>query len=251
MINSGNIYTIAKKFWNQLGDQNERPPYDIIRAVSLLLPIDIISLSDLTLYKISKWLNARRVNLYIDANDRLLHGFIVIFRGTGLIFINGTDGEDERRYTIAHEISHFILDYHIPREKAVLKMGSNIIEVLDGLREATILEKVDSVINNVKVYPYTHLLEIEGDGSFQSIKVFNSENRADALAVELLAPKAEVIKRVSLTYKEKLNFEEFRNVAHKILVTEYGLPIQIAKNYSNSLSYLTTKGKSFMNKLGF
>lgn len=249
--NNENIERIAYNFWDQLKDWKGNPPYDIMGAISLLLPIDVISLSSLTLCKINKWLSQRKVNLSIDANDRPLHGFIVIFRGSGLIFINGTDKEDERRYTIAHEISHFMLDYIIPREKAVVKMGPHITDVLDGLREATILEKVDSIINNVAVAPYTHLLEIEGDGSFQNIKVFNSENRADALAIELLAPKSEVIKRVFLTTKKKLNYDQFKEVAFEFLINEYGLPMQIAKNYSKKLSYQVTKGKSFMNKLGF
>jgi hypothetical protein len=243
------IQNIASEFWAQ-ACQQKSPPYDISRAVSLLFPIDIVCLCELSLEKIEKWLEKRGIKMPIDVNDRYLHGFVLAAKGNGFIFINGTDPEDERRYTIAHEISHFILDYKLPRDKVIEKLGESIAEVIDGLREPTIEERVSGLVKNVIVRPFTHLLEKEGDGSFETISIYNSESKADALALELLAPSTEIIRLVS-NEKEKSIFSVFSEKCVDILINSYGLPSPIALQYALQLAYAVTGGPSIMNKLGF
>lgn len=242
------IARIAREFWSRAGKRSQ-PTYDIIGAVHLLLPVDIVSLSELSLRKVELWLAERNVALSIEINDRHLHGFILTHRGSGFIFINGTDSEEERRYTVAHEASHFILDYKIPRDKAIEKLGEQIIEVLDGDRNPTNDERIDGLLTSVNVQPYTHLLEKSGDGSFNNVKIFDSENDADALAIELLAPNASVIKYIRAN-KGKLSFYDFQDHALGILIEKYMLPVAIAKEYSLRLAYVATGGPSLLSKLG-
>lgn len=243
------IENIARDFWSQIRP-SPTPPYDISGAVSLMLPVDIVCLSDLSLKKIEQWLTNRNLTFKTDVNDRCLHGFILIYSGTGFIFINGTDSEEERRYTIAHEVSHFILDYKIPRDKAIDKLGIPISDVLDGLREPSIQERVDGVINGVSVQLFTHILEKDGDGSFLSIKVFNAENNADSLALELLAPHS-IVTKETMAGKKKMQFAHFEVRCYTLLTEKYKLPQSIAKQYAKSLSYSVTGGPSITNKLGF
>jgi Zn-dependent peptidase ImmA (M78 family) len=243
------IVKTAREFWSKI-DQKINPPYDISGAVNLILPIDIISLSELSLRRIEQWLKERSIFLNIEVDDRDLHGFILFFRGSGFIFINGTDHEDERRYTIAHEASHFILEYQQPRDKAIKKLGNQIKEVLDGYREPTPQERIDGLITAVNLQPFMHLLEKAGDGSFNSIKIFNSENDADDLALELLAPNSYIIKGI-VTSKEKLPFEDFKERCFRILMKKYKLPESIAKQYSVRLAYVATGAPSILSKLGF
>lgn len=243
------IARIANEFRLKVG-RRDKPVIDINGAVNLILPIDIVSLSELTLSKIGQWLSARRIDIDIEYSDRLLHGFILTFQGSGFIFINGTDTEEERRYTVAHEASHFILDYKLPRDKAIDRLGPQIVQVLDGYREASTDEMIDGLLASVSVKPYTHLLEKTGDGSFSNIKIYNAENDADALALELLAPSADVIKDVKFGHN-KLSFEEFKATSFQILVTKYLLPVEIAKEYSIRLAYVFTGGPSLLSKLGF
>src|SRR6478736_3982828 len=127
MISPLTIQT-AKEFWKTAGN-NSSYPCDISGAVSLALPIDIVCLSELSLKKIENWLTERKVFFELEISDRLLHGFILISRGCGFIFVNGTDSEEERRYTIAHEAGHYLLDYKLPRDAAVKKLGKSILEV--------------------------------------------------------------------------------------------------------------------------
>jgi Zn-dependent peptidase ImmA (M78 family) len=243
------IVQVAKDFWKKAGGSNLFP-CDITGAVNLALPIDIVSLSELSLNKIQDWLTQRKVSLDLGIDDRLLHGFILISKGTGFIFVNGTDSEEERRYTIAHEASHFLLDYKLPRESAVKKMGDEILEVMDGYREPTVEERINGTLTYVSIKPYTHLLEKVGDGTFDNTEVLNSENDADELALELLAPYATVIKDTNPN-RNKISFYDFKNQCYHILRSKYLIPDSIAEAYSSKLAYIATGAPSLLKKWGF
>lgn len=243
-----NIAKIAKEFWRD-SKQKFSPGCDIVNAVSLTLPLDIVCLSELSLKRVEQWLSERGVQILIAVNERPLHGFIMTHGGSGTIFINGTDTEEERRYTVAHETAHFLLDYKIPRDRAIEKLGDKIAEVLDGLRQPTIEERVDGILGYVKVRSYAHLLEKKGDGSFNSIRVYDSENYADELAIELLAPHATIVKE--LKENKKVSFKSFREKSHQVLLEKYKLPEIIAREYSIRLSYTVLGAPSLLEKLGF
>jgi Zn-dependent peptidase ImmA (M78 family) len=243
------IIQVAKDFWKSAG-RNNVFPCDISGAVNMVLPLDIISLSELSLQKIQTWLTERKVFFDLETDDRLLHGFILISRGAGFIFVNGTDIEEERRYTIAHEASHFLLDYKIPRDTAVKKLGGSIMEVMDGYREPTIQERIDGTLTSVTIKPYTHLLEKVGDGTFSKMEILNSENDADELALELLAPNSNVIKDTNPN-RNKISFFDFKNQCYQILRSKYLIPDSIAEAYSSKLSYIATGAPSLVSKLGF
>ncbi len=242
------IASIAREFWRQAGIK-PNPPYDIQGAVSLILPVDIVCLSELSIKRIEQWLKNRSITISIGFGDRSLHGFILTFKGSGFIFINGTDPEDERRYTIAHEVSHFILDYKIPRERAIKKLGIGILEVMDGFREPTYDERIDGVLSAVFVSPYMHLLEKSDDGSFIDLRVLDAENDADLLSLELLAPSAKIIREVKKE-KRKQVFAKFKDQCLTILTDKYGLPELISDEYASRMAYAVTGGPSILTKLG-
>lgn len=243
------IIQVAKDFWKSAGGNNIFP-CDIMGAVNLALPIDIVSLSDLSLNRVEAWLTERKVFLDLEIDDRLLHGFILISKGTGFIFVNGTDTEEERRYTIAHEASHFLLDYKLLRENAVKKLGVEILQVMDGYRKPTDEERIDGTLTSVSIKPYTRLLEKVGDGTFDNTEILNSENDADDLALELLAPHSMVIKDTNPN-RNKISFYDFKNQCYQVLRSKYLIPDSIAEAYSLKLSYIATGAPSLLSKLGF
>ncbi|OJY92693.1 MAG: hypothetical protein BGP13_19220 [Sphingobacteriales bacterium 40-81] len=243
------IIQTAKDFWKNAGGNNTFP-CDITGAVNLVLPIDIVSLSELSVNKIQSWLNERKVFFDLEIDNRLLHGFILIARGAGFIFINGTDTEEERRYTIAHEASHFLLDYQLPRANAVKKLGDGILEVMDGYREPTIEERIDGTLTSISIKSYTHLLEKIGDGTFDNTEILNAENGADELALELLAPHSIVIKDTNPN-RNKISFYDFKNQCYQILRNKYMIPASISEAYSSKLAYIATGAPSLLSKLGF
>ena len=242
------ISSLAKEFW-KISGLKKNPPYDIISAISLTLPIDIVILSTLSLKRIENWLNEREIYPLFPVENRPVHGFILTHKGAGFIFLNGSDSLEERRFSAAHEASHFILDYKIPRDKAIQKLGSTIVEVLDGYREPSINERIDGVLNAISMEPFMHLLEKTGNVSFDRHKIFDVENDADALALELLAPSTLVI-REAKSIKERARFKDFKDYCYQIITKRYGLPDSIANHYSSRLSYSVTGGPSIISKLG-
>ncbi|WP_276348834.1 ImmA/IrrE family metallo-endopeptidase [Daejeonella sp. JGW-45] len=244
------IVNIASNFWKKAG-LGKTQPVDIKGAVYLTLPVDVVDdIPELSLRKIEKWLIQRNIPISIDIDDREIHGFILTANSCGFIFINATDPEEERRYTLAHELSHFILDYKIPRDRAIGKLGTAILEVLDGHREPSLAERIDGVLTAIEIKPYTHLLEKKGDGSFESMRVFEAETEADMLALELIAPCAKVVKAAK-NGKSKPAFSEFRSNCHKVLKETYGLPGSIIEEYASRIAYATTGGPSLLTKLGY
>jgi len=243
------LVNIAKEFWRLAGGIQEWP-CDIERAVSILTPLNIVSLSDLSFNKIEEWFNNRNISFEVEYSERMLHGFISVHKDCGFIFINGTDPESERRYTVSHEVSHYFIDYKIPRERAITTYGKSIEEVLDGYREPTVEERVDSVLNSISIKQYTHILEKEGDGNFDRYNNWLSERDADALAVELLAPYKLVKKDFSKYSKSNLSFQECKIALMDILNNKYALPYIISSEYSSSIAATIIGNKNIIEKLG-
>ena len=53
--------------------------------------------------------------------------------GTAYCLVDANDPDNERRFTTAHELAHFLLDYAEPRRKAIEALGEGIVPVLDGV----------------------------------------------------------------------------------------------------------------------
>ena len=238
----------AKIFWEQT-KVDLTPPYDIEQAVALVLPLNIVTMSDLSFKRIQEWFSNQGVVFKVGFNNRLIHGFLTCSQGEGFVFVNGTDSDDERRFTIAHETSHFIIEYHNPRLKAISKFGIKILPVLDGLRVATVEERIDGILSNIAVRKFAHLLEKSGTGDFASYYNWSAENYADALAVELLAP----IERVCNDVLSKLRNPTYmtcKGATLEILKDKYRLPISIASQYASKIAYSLTGGTTIVDKLG-
>lgn len=242
------IERIAREFWSK-ADPVHRQTLDISSAVDEVLPVDVIYLKRLSLAEIKHWLENRGVKTEFEVNDRPLHGVIMIQEGFGFIFVDADDGTIQQRFTIAHEVSHFLLDYQIPRENAMLAIGTEIEDVLNGKAEATRFQQVKALIKGISIQPYTHLTEKSADGSFLNWMNYTSENEADYLALELLAPRSVVIKGTIATAR-RLNYNQFTRKCEEILMENYQIPAEVAHQYAVELAYSITNGPSFLDKLG-
>ena len=240
---------IAKDFWS--GADPTQGPNDIQAAASLYLRVDIVLLPELSLAKIRVWLeerNSAHVFDGINVSERTLHGFVLNRYGIAAIFINTSDSDVNQRFTIAHEISHFLLDHKLPRDEAILKLGPSIQEVLDVRRKATLPERVNSVLRGIDIGPQSHLLEKEGDGSFEKCGNFHAENDADRLALELLAPRHKVISE-TLAGSKSLSYAVFIDRCEHILLLRYRLPSDMVHHYAAMLAHPITGGPSILDKL--
>lgn len=230
----------VERFW-QLCGETELFPRNLERSVAFALPISVIKLPRLKLNHIENWLARYCVDFSFGCETRAVRGCLVAFKGDGLIFLDGTDVEDEQRMTLAHEIGHFMMDYLQPRQKAIRKLGGRIAEVLDGLRRPILTERVDSLLSGTPATVFTKL--VERDNSTAEYEgVWTIEDRADRVALALLAPP-EVVLNMADIFAE--SFEKREEKLTTMLKTQFGLPAPAAIAYAKQLLNSIGRGPSW------
>lgn len=236
---------IVKAFWDLAGEI-EPFPRMLERSISLALPVALVKLPQLDLRVIENWLLRRSIQYSFDCENRTVRGCLVAYGGKGIVFVDGTDTPPELRFTIAHEIAHFFNDYWQPRNKALDKYGASILEVFDGLRQPSLDERVYSIINETYIGLYTDLMErtLQGENN----NIWNAENRADKIALALLAPPDAVLSEIEISSK---SYKERRGEIINLLMSNFGLPDYVALSYATDLLKSIGKGPSWVESIRF
>lgn len=230
---------IVESFWELVGEQ-EAFPRMLERSISLALPVALIKLPHLDLTIIEDWLSRRNIQYSFDCDNRAVRGCLTAFGGKGIVFVDGTDTSSELRFTVAHEIAHFLIDYWLPRNKALAKYGVSVLEVYDGLREPSMDERVYSIINGTPIGLFTNLMERKLPG--ENSNTWHSENRADKVALALLAPPDVVLREIVISGK---SFIERREEIISVLKSSFDLPDYVALSYGTDLLKSIGKGPSW------
>jgi hypothetical protein len=176
------VRELADAFWRAV--RPEQFPRTFAN-VSLGFHVTVHECPGLSLGAVRGWLARREMNVTIPGPDRRLRGCLVAHGWDGFVFVEADDPPAERRFTLAHELAHYLRDVWHPRRRAVAKLGPRIVDVLDGRRPATTDERLRVVLRGLPVGPVVHLL---GRGADESPEVRAAEAAADRLAFELLAP---------------------------------------------------------------
>lgn len=244
----GESQKIISQFWELCGE-TEPFPRNLERSMALALPVTLIKLPRLKLREAEAWLQRRGVAFQFDCQSRAVRGCLVAFGGEGLIFVDGADPDDEQRFTLAHEMAHFMIDCWQPRQKAIQKFGPHIAEVIDGFRPASLDERVHAVLAHIPVGVQTDLMDRDESGEANPMgQIWAIENRADKIALALLAPPEAVIPRLDLSL---LKFEQRQETATFVLREQFGLPVSVAAAYSRSLLTALGKGPSWTESIRF
>jgi hypothetical protein len=239
---------LVRSFWAAAGGE-EPFPRSLERPMLLALPISIVKLASLHLHQADQWLRARGVGMRFtgdgrtDATDRPVHGCIVARSGHAFLFVDGADSPEDLRFTIAHEIGHFLADHWLPRTTAVDRFGTGILDVMDGKREPTMAERVSSLLRGVELQGTTSFLprSESADGGLELWKV---EGRADRIGAALLAPPERVLAAARApTHAERLAR------AIDALTTTYGFPPAPAARYAQTLLEQNGQGRSWVEGL--
>lgn len=210
---------LASSFWIAAGGP-EPFPRRLLAPIAAALPLTVAYLPKLTLAAIRERLARCGVDSEIHVADRSLRACLVASRGQGWVFIDGTDSENEQRFSLAHELAHFLRDYCRPRRIIQNRLGETTLEVLDGQRAATADERVHAVLQHTGLPLHVHLMDRvddEPDGT-----IADAENCADRLAYELLAPAHEIAGAGPCDQAE---------LARR-LVERFGFPRRAAQRYS-------------------
>lgn len=247
MFGSGLPFGLAHQFWQEAGGTGGFPR-DIARAALYALPLGIFYFPRLRLRDAWAWLKKRGINLYPAGPDRPLRGCLVARKGSGLLLIDGHDAPDEQRFTIAHEVAHFLLEYQLPRERVVRKLGTDALEVLDGLRPPTVAERVDALLADAPLGVHTHLMDRASNGGLSCGAVLRAECQADFLALELLAPASEIWRKSR--HPPDQPFDALVRQLSACLTEVFGLPEGIAKQHARRLALDWTGGPSVREWLG-
>lgn len=234
---------IVDSFWKSVGEQ-ETFPRTLERSISLALPVALVKLPRLDLRAIENWLLRRNVQYLFDCENRTVRGCLVAFGGKGIVFVDGTDSLNELRFTVAHETAHFLIDYWQPRNKSSIKYGSSILEVFDGLREPSVDERVYSIINGSPIGLFTNLMERKSQNELN--ETWQVENKADKVALALLAPPEAVYKMADFSSK---SFAERKQEIVSVLISTFGLTEYVAASYGTDLLKLIGKGPSWAESL--
>ena len=185
----------------------------------------------------------------VGVSERGLRGCIVVGRRGATILVEGNDCEAEKRFTIAHEVAHYILEVRRHRERAADKMGRDFSDVLYGLKEATPTERIDAWLNDVRSDKILHLMDRAPGGGYGCARTMDAECVADELALEILAPRSDMKKVLSSL--GQMGFAESLSAAQRIAERRYGLPGAIAGVYASRAVRRLKGGPSTAERFGF
>lgn len=203
------------------------------RATSRL-PVTAVDLCDLSTSLVRAWLTKRAIPAASMADHRELHGCMVARRGSAIVFVSADDQDDERAFTFAHELAHFVVEFLVPRERALATFGDAIRPVLDGQRPPTREERLGAVLDRVPLGTQVHLMSRDARGCIASWEVEDAEQRADRFALELAVPARVALAAIREGVAD-LDAPDAHASAAEVLALRFHLPQHAASAYTDIL----------------
>lgn len=225
---------VADGLWRRGAGPPPFPRDMEVAAMNAGLPVFFVSIPGLTVEKAEAWIARRHGAFRFLCPARALRGCIVAVRGQAAIFTDPDDAPDERRFTEAHELAHFLCDYERPRQNALMVFGPVIRPVLDGDRLPTSVERVHAALAGVPLGAYTDLMGRDETGGVGQADALGAELRADHLALHLLAPPDAVFARLPGDPGETERNAFGRKIVGA-LCEAFGLPRWAAREYGRRL----------------
>ncbi len=238
----------ANWFWHHAGGRSSYPA-DIRYATTCALPVSVMEIADLTTSTAADYFELPQDEHIPSAGERNLHGCIAVRPRGATILVEIHDEDAQKRFTIAHEVAHYIIEVHRHQERAARMMDDGYVEVLYGSRKATPNERIDACLYNVRSSPITHFMDRTPSGEYGCGQTLRAECAADLLATEILAPRATLMD--SLSPHRRLPFRQLVDTAIHLSEHRFGLPSAIAESYGNRVIWQWRGGQSISEKFGF
>jgi len=226
-------------------------PCDLEQAILWVLPLAIVKLPRLGLSSLRRWLEDRNIEMPYAGKDRRIRACILARCGSGLIFLDGADSEDEQRFSLAHDVAHFILDYQSRRQQIIDALGSRIVEVLDGERKASIEERLSGILSGVTIGPFMHLMDRDKYDRISRRFILDVEDAAERFALELIAPQKEVERHIDRAFPDWDTSSSQSNAAIMATADIFGIPPYVMATYITYLASLRRPNQSFKDWIGW
>lgn len=217
-------YDLASDFWATVGFE-EGFPREFENAIESAYPLTVKRLPNLTLGSLREWLQPLGIP-FRSTDDRALCGCLAANHGSAMIFIDATDPADEQRFSLAHELAHFLRDIWRPRQRLTRVLGETGTKIFDGRRGASNDDCISAALESIDLSPNLHLLARGADGRPATMAIADAEESADVLAFELLAPATHLADRAE-------PWQEAELLDH--LGAKYGIPRLEAIRYAKRL----------------
>ncbi len=225
------VFELSRLFWDRAGAESF--PRSLEGPIARALPLSVVFQPTLRVSGVDHWLRSQEVICCLRVADRSLRACLLAQGGHGLIFVDSADPLNEQRFSVAHELAHFLHDYWQPRRLAAERLGGQVLQVLDGERPPTAQERMHALLAGVPVGLHVHLMERDTSGAPLDDAIARAERDADALAYELLAPGERVRRQVFERVSDDL--DQQRQAAQELLIHRYGLPPAPAARYARQL----------------
>jgi IrrE N-terminal-like domain len=220
---------IADAFWSEVGAR-EPFPRRLLGPIAEATFLSVIFVPRPTIAAVQERICEMGIDWDLKVADRPLRACLLAGNGHGLIFVDGTDPENEQRFSIAHELAHFLRDYLSLRRRVCKRLGASALDVLDGARSPTADERIHAILSRTALGFHYHLMDRRLGARPLSGPIADAEESADRLAYELLAPADQVASMVAAVTR----CPDGKMVAD-VLVDHFGLPEQQASHYAGLL----------------
>jgi hypothetical protein len=231
---------LASAFWRAVGTE-EGFPRELETSFEKAHCVTVKRLGGLTLGSVQAWLAP--LGIAVTATpDRALCGCLVARGEQAFAFVDADDPADVQRYTLAHELAHFLRDCWLPRQRMQRLLGPSGTGIFDGDRLATQDERLAAALEGVELVIQVQLWPRRSDGAPANAAIGDAETAADVLAFEILAPAAHLAQRGAGGWSETVLIDRLTN--------EYGLPRLEAARYAGQLRPRPAQPDDWLKELG-
>lgn len=229
---SGHAQRLAIEFWARAGAMSP-PPRDPAEVISLVVPVSMVGIAHLDRTSVAAWMTRLRLPPLDLGPERALRGCLLAMHESAYLLYDSADPPAEQRMTLAHELGHFLIEVEEPRRQVRRALGEDALALLNGDRAATYTEQLDAVLSDISLDLHVQLMTRDDDGSIGCVRIAAAEDAADAFALELLAPQAEVWPLVRSVAAQPPQ-TAWALVSSRLIET-HGLPAMVAGGYASRL----------------